>query len=115
MLAACTYGNPAAENQADKTTGRSIIRAIDQYHTDRGVFPSQLHVLAPNYLPALPKTTHNRDFVYRPFHDSDRGDDYELCFFDGPKRSSRDYGCCYMHFFDNPPHSDGWDCTGGDG
>ena len=115
ILAACTYPDSAADNQTDKTTGRSLIHAIDRYHADHGMFPVQLDSLVPTYLPAMPKTTRNRDFAYHAFHDSDRGDDYELCFFDDPKRVSRDYGCCYMHFFDNPPHYDGWDCTVGHG
>jgi hypothetical protein len=112
-LAACSYRGSAAENQIDKATGHLITQAIEHYYADHGSFPRQLLVLVPRYLSTLPQTTHNRDFAFRSFSDSDRGDDYELCFYDGPKRRSSDYGCCYIHSFDNPPHFDGWDCTAG--
>lgn len=115
ILAACTFPNTASSNQADKVEASKIIDAIGRYYTDHGEFPTQLNVLVPTYLPALPKTTRNNDFAYRTFHDSDRGNDYELCFLGGPKRDASEYGCCYMHVFDNPPYYDGWDCTAGDG
>ena len=113
MLVGCSYRDSSSENETDKASGRIIIRAIQQYHIDHQSFPQTLERLVPYYVANLPRTTYNRSFDYRTFHDSSRGDDYELCFVEGEKLRSTGYGCCYMHFFDNPPQYDGWDCTAG--
>ncbi len=109
LLAACDGTNARIDEKADKETARALINAINQYRENRGQFPTSLDLLVPEYLSALPQTTRKKDYTYRAFHDSDRGDDYELCFADENER--QDYGCCYMYFFDNPPNYDGWDCT----
>ena len=97
--------------QQDKQTANTLIDGIARFRSDSGRFPKSLDDLVPVYLDHVPTTTRNNQFAFRSFHDTDRGDDYELCFSDDPSKSS--HGCCYMWWFANPPNSDGWDCTRG--
>ena len=114
IVSGCTraFRNADADEITDKQTAEKIIEAINHFRADSGSFPESLNLLVPDYLDSIPNTTRGEEFQYRTFHDSNRGDDYELCFFDETS-SYTSYGCCYMWWFDNPPNYSGWDCTEG--
>jgi hypothetical protein len=46
----------APEFLAQAQAGQPIVRAIDQYHTDKGSYPAFLSDLVPNYLTTAPET-----------------------------------------------------------
>ncbi|MFZ5855430.1 MAG: hypothetical protein ACOYZ6_01240 [Chloroflexota bacterium] len=107
-----TFRDGETDNTSNKQIAESVINSIDQFQHEHGYLPESLSLLVPDYLASVPLTVRGDNFVYHSFHDSDRGEDYELCFFDDTSNKTS-YGCCYMNFFDNPPNYDGWDCTRG--
>lgn len=55
---------PAGPNPADMHKVEEIKAAIHQYGMATGYYPATLDVLAPQYLPAPPRTTDGQAFVY---------------------------------------------------
>ncbi|GEM_PF-6524079 len=47
--------------------GNQIIKAIEMYHTEKGVYPLSLNDLIPRYMVDIPLTTNGRPYFYRPF------------------------------------------------
>lgn len=85
---ACTSMSAQEEINKNIERGNPIVRAIDKYKQDHGDLPKELPILVPAYLPGLPRTIRDQDFVYK----LDELEGYYLCF-DVPTK--RNFGCCY--------------------
>lgn len=47
--------------------GNQIIKAIETYHTEKGIYPLSLYDLVPRYMVEIPLTVNGRPYFYRLF------------------------------------------------
>ena len=45
--------------------GSKIVQALNEYEQDHGTVPEQLEELVPTYLPEVPRTSNEEDFIYK--------------------------------------------------
>jgi hypothetical protein len=59
LIALCLVGCSSGRQKMAETTqrGNRIVRALEQYHADRGRYPNSLTDLSPKYLREIPPPT----------------------------------------------------------
>ena len=73
FLAGCGVFS-AAQMQQTKTSGLTIVTALEKFKEDHGRYPDELADLAPRYLPAIPQPTWGvRRWIYKI-----RNDEFDL-------------------------------------
>ena len=95
----------AEEFDTGKTTGNSIVNALEEYYLENGVYPETLEVLIPNYLSELPTTITGQMFNYKLLS-IESSNPYSLSF---PLSTKISTACYYFRSLElqglNP-----WDC-----
>jgi len=72
ILSGCNY--QASEKKIRETTARGdvIVKELDRYRDDAGVFPATLSDLVPDYLAEIPAPVVGRGWEYTPTDDQRR-------------------------------------------
>ena len=75
--------------------GNEIVRAIDGYYEENGVYPEKLEDLVPEYLTEIPKTITDLDYRYFRIEPSEntKDDPYRLSFI---VKTALNMGCAYF-------------------
>jgi hypothetical protein len=95
-LCSCTILDPGRAQRKNESMqiGDGIVTAIYSYQKAKGVYPSSLDLLKPDYLSEIPKTKLGTPFNLH-LADSDK---FLLCFEDNG-------WCCYLGYLNS------WDCS----
>ncbi len=101
-LAACSLFTPEPPGVGEKAERGyaaldPIIKALEQYHTDKGAYPESLEELVPYYITSIPTQVNDESIFY-----TKSGESYSLAFhYIGPGMNT----CTYTP-------EDNWQCSG---